>query len=156
MHLPSSTRKIYMILWKYVHFDAALNLAWLALGAAALGSAIFDSRDFRSSSASRIITALVFAGLLFPCISASDDLVWMEAVPVPPEHGREHSDTSTASASSGLITLLQAHDSQITGGAIRLTCNFIFLGLVIAPVSFSVSRASSPGVGRSPPAVYPL
>lgn len=66
-----------------MNFDAALNAAWLVVGLASFALALhFSPRTFRRPSLTLAQLAGVFAllGAIFPCISATDDLEWLESL----------------------------------------------------------------------------
>lgn len=65
-----------------MHIDTALNLAWVFVGVVAVGALVVS--ELRRGAATlqsrchRGIAVLVAAVALFPCISASDDLVCLD------------------------------------------------------------------------------
>ncbi|HEV2232172.1 MAG TPA: hypothetical protein VGV68_02065 [Terriglobia bacterium] len=69
-----------------MHFDTALNLAWVFVGVVALGAlGVSELRRGAATMRSRCrrgIAVLVATVALFPCISASDDLVSLEQLQI--------------------------------------------------------------------------
>ena len=69
-----------------MHFDTALNLVWALVGVVALGGLGFS--EMRRGAATmqsryrRGLAVLVATVALFPCISASDDLVCLEQLQI--------------------------------------------------------------------------
>ena len=65
-----------------MHFDTALNLIWALVGTVALGAlGVAELRRGKATLQSRCrrgIAVLIATVALFPCISASDDLVCLE------------------------------------------------------------------------------
>jgi hypothetical protein len=69
-----------------MHFDTALNIVWAFVGVVALGalgvSELRRGADTLQSRCRRGIAVLVATVALFPCISASDDLVCLEQLQI--------------------------------------------------------------------------
>ena len=132
-------------------FDVALNLAWLGLGSLILALTIGASRYLKGRNSVpywlRIAGAVAIAGALFPFVSATDDLVRMEAIASP----TEHQDTRNTGSNNSLLHLYQATEAFLTSGAIRIPYTPVFFAIPrsIAPQSLGYVRLHI--AGRSPP-----
>ena len=134
-----------------MHFDAALNLVWLCLGIAMLALTVYTStraaRDERRAPWLRLAGAIVIAGTLFPCVSATDDIVWMDRGAQRSEHQSSRGDSTRL-----LLNFHQASDASLPVGTIRVGCTFVFLAFLLVPVFQLVVRHRTGETGRSPPA----
>ena len=134
-----------------MHFDAALNLVWLCLGVALLALTVYTSersaRGRKHAPWLRLAGAVVIAGTLFPCVSATDDLVWMERSTPRSEHQNTRSDSTRL-----LLNFHQASEASLPIGTVKLGCTFVFLGFLLVPVFQSIGRQRTRVTGRSPPA----
>ena len=99
----------------------------------------------------QFVGAVAIAGALFPYVSATDDLVWMENLSSRTEH-QEGRNAGTSNASSSLLALYHAGEAFLISRNIRIACVFVFLAMTLALVirSFDCSRVHASG--RSPPA----
>jgi hypothetical protein len=130
-----------------VHFDTALNLIWLAMGIFAFAGAV---RATRRHAGTRIVgAALIVAALLFPYISATDDVLRIE-------HSRSqntHSSSSQRGASDDLIRLYQTMDTPLVCAALRVFLTLFFVLLVWTTALRRIDRDTPFESGRSPPAL---
>ena len=137
-----------------MHFDTALNLAWLLLGALALAATLGLSR--RASSGSRQIHLVGVAAIvvaLFPYISATDDVLRIEHLNAQQTHtnGNKHK------AGDDLLRLYETLDSPLLCGICRITFTLVFFSLLDAPVGRLIQRSIPMEAGRSPPSLpYPV
>ena len=135
-------------------FDVALNLAWLGLGSLILALTIGASRRLKGRDSVpywlQIACAVAIAGALFPFVSATDDLVRMEAMPSASEH-QDTRNTGTSESNSNLLHLYQAAETFLTSRAIRIAYTPVFFAISrsIAPQSLGYVRLHI--AGRSPP-----
>ena len=138
-----------------MHFDAALNLVWLAIGIGAFASALHAPRRpfllCRTLSPSQLAGVIVLLGTLFPYVSATDDLVWLEAVNSAAEHSTEHGSGRSQGTLANLLAFAQAQDSAPASRAFRISPAFVEVGIATLPVFRSLARDSAVSVGRSPP-----
>lgn len=135
-----------------MHFEVALNCAWLLLGAVALASTIGVVRRGRAQAETFSawlplvgVAAVVLA--LFPYISATDDLLRIaNAVPQS-----KQSDSGQRAPAADLLRLYETADAPLVCQACRLTVTFFFVWLVSVPVKAPVLRSAPSQSGRSPP-----
>lgn len=139
-----------------MHFDAALNVVWLVLGMGAFALALRASCRLQSGRKAlplaQFAGVIALAGTLFPYVSATDDLICIEAVSSLTEHAAEHGSGCSRATTSGLLNLLQAQDSFVVGRAVGPSAALIVVGVVDLPVFRSFSRQRAATAGRSPPA----
>ena len=96
-----------------MHFDTALNLIWVCVGVAAVGALGFS--ELRRGTATlksrcrRGIAVLVATVALFPCISASDDLVSLEQLQIGSANRAEfaHGQSQESNQQPDLFLALQ-------------------------------------------------
>ena len=135
----------------YVHFDAALNLVWLCLGAVMLILTVYTSarsaRAYNRAAWLRLACTVVIAVALFPCVSATDDLVWMERASPRSEHQSSRSDSTRL-----LLNFHQASEATLPVGTVRVGCTFVLLGFLLVPIFQMIARQQTRETGRSPPA----
>jgi hypothetical protein len=126
-----------------VHFDTALNLAWLVIGIFAfLGAAKgFASRPRIAS------IALVVAALLFPYISATDDVLRIEHL----RGQQKQTSPSQRAPNDDLIRLYQTMDTPMVPSAVQVSVTLFFVLLVITPAAYRIFRNAPFESGRSPP-----
>lgn len=137
-----------------MHFDVALNVAWLFLGILTFVLMLRASRCVRSKAVSRfwlrIAGAVAIVGTLFPYVSATDDLVWLEASNTRSEH-QDSRSTGSSNSNSGLLSLYHVSQSSVGSGTVRVACVLVFLAMTIAPILRTFSYVSLRPAGRSPP-----
>lgn len=147
-----------MLRLKDVHFDAALNLVWLALGLGVLAFVAHVSPPFRQGRiqwrGSRLAGVAVFAITLFPYVSATDDLVWVEAATSVVEHTQDCADDGSQKASARSISLLQScvQDWCSAPDILDLSPSYAFFILTAAPACHGYDWNQTHSAGRSPPA----
>jgi len=143
-----------------VNLSALLNLIWAAIAATALGClayAEFRSRGLvrRRSCGRRAVSVLIAAFLLFPCVSASDDWLWVRALPLRPESGRGAGtapiNKSDEKASINLARLLEAVGNFQVAGIYSLPFTACFFFLFRLPNRKPRSLRLSSRAGRDPP-----
>jgi hypothetical protein len=128
-----------------VHFDTALNSIWFAMGALACAGA---SRATRRSSGFRVAgIVLVVAALLFPYISATDDVVRIEGL----RGQSSHSSSSQRGPTDDLIRLYQTMDTPLVCAVVRLSLTLFFVLLIATSVVRRIDRSAPFESGRSPP-----
>jgi hypothetical protein len=128
-----------------VHFDTALNSIWFAMGMLACAGAI---RATRRSSGFRVGgVVLVVAALLFPYISATDDVVRIEHL----RGQSSHSSSSQRGPNDDLIRLYQTMDTPLVCAVVRVLLTLFFVLLVATSVVRRMDRNEPFESGRSPP-----
>jgi hypothetical protein len=128
-----------------VHFDTALNSIWFAMGVLACAGAI---RATRRSGGFRVAgIVLVLAALLFPYISATDDVVRIERL----RGQTSHSSSSPRSPNDDLIRLYQTMDTPLVCAVVRLSLTLFFVLLIATSVVRRIDRSAPFASGRSPP-----
>lgn len=135
-----------------MHFDTALNLAWLLLGALSLVITLALSR--RASFNSKWLHVIGVAAIvvaLFPYISATDDVLRIEHFNAQ----QTHENGGKRTASDDLLRLYETLDSPLLCGSCLIALILIFLSLLAAPVPYLIRRSIPLKAGRSPPLPYP-
>ena len=128
-----------------MHFDTALNLVWFVLGILACASAIRATRRYGGFRIAG--TALVVAALLFPYISATDDVLRIEHL----RGNSSHSSSSQGGASDDLIRLYQTMNTPLVCAVLRVSFILFFVLLVATWVAQRIDRSAPFKSGRSPP-----
>jgi hypothetical protein len=144
-----------------VHFEAALNLVWLALGLAALAMAgrnvlkrrrVLDGSGLSHGAPAwlHIVGVALIVVALFPYISATDDLLRIEHF-----HARadqQHTNLpGKHSRTDNLIRLYETMDTPLVCAVREISLVFFFIALVFLPVLRLVERCQPQESGRSPP-----
>jgi hypothetical protein len=135
-----------------VHFDAALNLAWLLLGGLALVRTIrvtWCQSDITTSKSRWLHTvgvALIVTAL-FPYISATDDVLRIEHFKA--QHDSRHSGRQ--SQNDDLMRLYETTDTPLVCPIRQLALVLFFISLVFTPVARLMERIAPLHAGRSPP-----
>jgi hypothetical protein len=128
-----------------VHFDTALNSIWLALGILACARAV---RATRRSNGFRVAgVVLLLAALLFPFISATDDVVRIEHL----RGQSNHSSSSQRGPTDDLIRLYQTMDTPLVCAVLRVSLTLFFVLLIATSVVRRIDRSRPFESGRSPP-----
>lgn len=128
-----------------MHFDTALNSIWFAMGALACAGAI---RATRRSSGFRVAgIVLIVAALLFPYISATDDVVRIEGL----RGQTSHSSSSQRGPNDDLIRLYQTMDTPLVCAVVTLSLTLFFVLLIATAVVLRIDRTAPFESGRSPP-----
>jgi hypothetical protein len=141
-------------------FDTALNLVWILLVAGAMGAfALIEARRFRDSSRrarlKRGLAVFVAMVALFPCISASDDLVTLRTFRALSHHAAPESmsqqDAKTTHPPLDLARLLEVLENFQIARASILVLVFTFLALVARPSVVGITQSLAAASERSPP-----
>ena len=134
-----------------MHFEAALNLAWLSLGSVMLALAVYNLKHRRVARVAcwlQLAGVLAIAGTLFPYVSATDDLLWMEANASRSQH---ESNRTNSGDNRSLVSLYQAADASLPAHTIRLGYVLLIFALLLLPeFRYSACRRGH-FMGRSPP-----
>ena len=132
-----------------MHFDAALNLVWFALGVLACAGAIRAARRYDGFRIAG--TILVVAALLFPYISATDDVVRIEHL-----RGKaSHSSSPHRTPNDDLIRLYQTMDTPLVAAVLRVLVSLFFVLVVATTPVHRIDRSAPFESGRSPPRLTP-
>lgn len=134
-----------------MHFETALNLAWLSLGLFALASAFraaFHTRTHSKwhSAWLHVIGVGLIVAALFPYISATDDEVRLANFNSQHEHqhsGKQRTDD--------LMRLYETMDTPLVCRTSQVVVILCFIALVFTPVLRTIDRIAPFRAGRSPP-----
>jgi len=144
-------------------FDTALNLVWALVGTAALGALAARDTCQRIPLRDRCRRALVVfiaCVALFPCVSASDDLVQFERLQINSRTGGEVASGSALKRGEKpalyLARLLESLENFQISTARQLLLTLCLLALVGTFSGESVKRPLPSPLGRSPPAFLSL
>lgn len=135
-----------------MHFETALNVAWLLLGCVALActahAAFRQERGQRRPPAwLHIVGVGLIVAALFPYISATDDILRTERFSAQQDSHRQGNQTKI----DDLIRLYEVMDSPLACPVSQLTLIFFFISLVFAPFARLIERIAPFEAGRSPP-----
>jgi hypothetical protein len=135
-----------------VHFDAALNLAWLFLGGLALARTIratWCQSDVTTPKSRwlHIVGVALIVAALFPYISATDDVLRIEHFKA--QHDSRHSSKQTEN--DDLMRLYETTDSPLVCRVCQVALVFFFISLVFTPAARLMERIAPLHAGRSPP-----
>jgi len=144
-----------------VHFEAALNLIWVALGLAALALAgrnvLKRRRAIEGSGPSHgapawlhIVGVALIVVALFPYISATDDLLRIEHFHATADQ-QQTNLPGKHSRTDNLIRLYETMDTPLVCAVCEISLVFFFIALVFVPVARLVERCQPQESGRSPP-----
>ena len=145
-----------------MHFDTALNLVWLLLGALASGS-VFHAIFYRKNEVNRQSRRLHIVGLglivvaLFPYISATDDVLRIEHFrsqsDVELQQSKEHSNTPVKghSRTDDLMRLYEVMDSPLICRVCEILLTFVFIAFTFSQTVRLIDRSAPGCAGRSPP-----
>lgn len=140
--------------------DAALNLVWVAMGVAALAGLGFSELRHRGSTTlgarcRRGIAVLIATVALFPCISASDDLVCLQRLQVGSRATavvRSPSQEKSNQRPFGyLALLLEGLENFQVSPPSALVATPCFSALVLPLTSPRFERPLPSRAGRAPP-----
>jgi hypothetical protein len=137
-----------------VHFDTALNLAWLLLGGLALARTVRVTLCQTDVTASKsrclhIVGVGLIVAALFPYISATDDVLRIEHFKA--QHDSRHSTKQTPN--DDLMRLYETTDSPLVCRVCRVALVLCFISIVFTPVARLIERIAPLHAGRSPPTV---
>jgi hypothetical protein len=121
-----------------LHYDTALNLLWLLLGAVGL-LATACSNGKRTWL--RVVRVAVVVAVVFPFLSASDDLLCIEQAARPGGAG-EH-----------VVRLYTNMESPLAASAPQIRLALFFILLVAPLLTQRLDRSTPIAIGRSPPAL---
>lgn len=145
-----------MLILGKVHFEAALNLAWLSLGLLALARAVRTS--YRRSAGKKpapawlhIVGVALIVIALFPYISATDDVLRIEHLNA--QHDQHH---PRKQSTDDLMRLYEAMDSPLVCRIAEIVLIFFFVSVVFTPTASLIDRSTPFRAGRSPPALLAL
>jgi len=134
-----------------------LNLVWLLSALVALGVFVYWERGRRSrfrERCHRVFAVFLAAVALFPCISASDDLVRFGAMTRgenAPIAVSAASDDSSQSRAIRLARVLQVLESFQLSAAAWLAVTFVFCALFIWLCPLSPECRAAAALIRGPP-----
>jgi len=133
-----------------------LNLVWLLVGFAAIAALLASERrrwTISSTRGRRLLAVLLVMVSLFPCVSASDDVINFAYVSAGLEtrsgfghSAPDHSDTDTV-----IYLVLQNLEHLQVTAFYTLFVAFFFFGLVCFCTPRSVRRQMPSFVSRGPP-----
>ncbi|HZS53744.1 MAG TPA: hypothetical protein VFA65_05030 [Bryobacteraceae bacterium] len=136
-----------------MHFDTALNLVWLLLGATALATtiraAIHRDRTNRTPTWLHIVGVALIVAALFPYISATDDLVRSETLST--QQDQSHSSSGSKAPNNNLIRLFETLDSPLACETCTLTLTLLAVWVIFIPAATRDGRVAPSYAGRSPP-----
>jgi len=133
-----------------VHFDTALNSLWFALGILASAGAIRATRRYNEFRLAGIV--LVAAALLFPYISATDDVVRIEHLRGQSSHSSSSQrGSSQHGPTDDLVRLYQTMDTPLVCAVLRVSLTLFFVLLITTSVVRRIDRSRPFESGRSPP-----
>jgi hypothetical protein len=140
-------------------FDTALNLVWALAGTAALGA--LAARDIRRQvdlwhRCRRVLAVFIAWVALFPCVSASDDLVQFERLKANSRTGGEEVDGLPSKRGEKraiyLARLLESLENFQIPTTCQLRLSLCLLALVGTFSDHGIERPLPSRLGRSPPA----
>ena len=147
-----------------MHFDTALNIAWLLLGVGALVSTLCltGQRSLRRHSEQCLapkrrqmpqwlqlvgVASIVVA--LFPYISASDDVIRVANA----QSQTEHQSSSPHTPVTDLLRLYEVSDAPIVSPVCSLAITFVFFALFVTTEKIVACRSTPKPSGRGPPSI---
>jgi hypothetical protein len=133
-----------------------LNLIWLLVAVAAIGALLVAERGRSSAGMARIhrlMAVLLVTVSLFPCVSASDDVISFAYVSAGLEtSGFGHSVPNESSTNTSVIYLaLQNLEHLQISAFYTLAVAICFFGFVFFSAQRSVLRQSPSFASRAPP-----
>jgi hypothetical protein len=137
---------------------AVLNFVWLFAAIAGVATLLLSDRSRRSpdrAKAQRLIAVLLVMVSLFPCVSASDDLVNFAYVSAGFEtrSGFGHSVPEQSNSNTVIYLALQNLEHLQITASFTLFVTLCFFGLASYFDSRSVARQLPSFVGRAPPPI---
>jgi hypothetical protein len=134
-----------------------LNLIWLFVALAAVGAVLLSERRRASTPGARsqrLVSILLVTVSLFPCVSASDDLINFAYVSAGFEtrSGFGHSIPEDSNTSTVIYLALQNLEHLQITAFYTLFVAFCFFGFVFCLAPQSVFRQLPSFVSRGPPA----
>jgi hypothetical protein len=134
-----------------------LNLIWLLAAVGAVAVVLVSEHSRRSTSSTsgqRLLSVLLVMVSLFPCVSASDDVINFEYVSAGLETrtGFGHSSPDNSDTDIVIYLALQNLEHLQITAFYTLFVAFLFFGLVSTSTPRSVLRQLPSFVSRGPPA----
>jgi hypothetical protein len=146
-----------------VSFEAILNALWLATGLCALGALAWgEPRRAHSgpkARARRLLAVLFAIVFLFPCVSESDDLMTLAALPSPPgTRGEMGNPLPPDPGGDKSAVHLERFFESLQTLRIPAQCGLLLTLLLMALIACPGARASERWLtvasGRAPPPAY--
>jgi hypothetical protein len=134
----------------------ALNLIWLLVALVALATVLLSERRRISTPAARsqrLLSVLLVTVSLFPCVSASDDVVNLSYVSAGLEtrSGFGHSVPDNSSTNTEIYLALQNLEHLQVTAFYTLFVAFCFFGFVFSLAPRSILQRLPAFVSRGPP-----
>jgi len=138
-----------------------LNLIWIALALGSVGALLVSERwrvSTRSARVQRMMAVLLASVSLFPCVSASDDVISFGYVSADLEtrSGFGHSVPDTTNSNTVVYLALQNLEHLQVTAFFTLVIAFCFFGLVSFQAPRSVFRKLPSFLSRAPPQIPAL
>ena len=140
-----------------VYLTTALNVIWATLGFLALLAFFISERRgilvARGSRVRRFAAVSVIVLSLFPCVSASDDILGLAELGVKAQH---HTSRGTLPDKSSLQLshLLQALENLQIATIFFFACVSLCFGFIFHARHESIARQLPCLLGRAPPAAF--
>jgi len=139
---------------------ALLNLIWLFVALAALGTVLLSEQRRPSSGAAarrRLVSVLLVTVSLFPCVSASDDLINFAYVSAGLEtrSGFGHTVPRDSDAPTVIYLVLQSLEHLQITACFTLSIAVCFFGFVFCMDPTGIFRQLPSSVSRGPPSQKP-
>lgn len=136
----------------------ALNLVWLLLAAGALCALVLSERNRPSTVAARFqrgLSVLLVTVSLFPCVSASDDVISFAYVSAGLEtrSGFGHATPDQSDGNSVIYLALQNLEHLQITAIYTLLIAICFFGFVLYFAAKSIFQQSPSFVSRAPPQI---
>ena len=136
-----------------------LNLIWLVVAVAAFAAVLWSVRRQATGSARghKVLSVLLVMVSLFPCVSASDDVINFAYVSAGLEtrSGFGHSAPGNSDTDTVIYLVLQNLEHLQITSFYTLFVAFLFFGLVCLSTPRSVQRQLPSFVSRGPPQPAP-
>jgi len=138
-----------------------LNLIWLLVAVAAVGAVLLLERrraSCRAAKRQRLVSVLLVTVSLFPCVSASDDLINFAYVSAGLEtrSGFGHSVPENTNTSTVIYLVLQSLEHLQITAFYTLFVALCFFGFVFCAAPRSVFRQLPSFASRGPPSPNPF
>ena len=134
-----------------MNLETISNLAWLAVSALVVFALGFDPRSLPFRRSKRMAMLFLIAVFVFPCISVSDDIWSLQAIPESRMVLRSSLRNEIKSATWRLLQLFESLQNFAIPPQLLLAALLSFLGVALS-LSVEVARQFMFGSsGRSPP-----
>jgi hypothetical protein len=146
-----------------VSFETILNVLWLSMGFGALGALAWSetgrSRSGWKARAGRLLAVLFAIVFLFPCVSESDDLMTLAALPFTLEtRGAMGNPAPRDPGGDKPVAHLERFFESLQTFQIPALCGLVLTLRLVAFIACPVARASerwlTVACGRAPPPVF--